>query len=493
MTMRNWRLRHKVVLHVVVLGSLGAAVLAALYVTTQRRVLYAFSEERAALVGSLIKNSVFLLKKCGRVEDTEEKIHELIVTTGTIKSLRILTLEGRIFASTPAEEKDSLLEPVERERVKDMFARRISSRTIFSGPGRTIRSLMLVENKPDCYGCHSSANDYNGFLEVSFTDAATASLLWRSQKTGILLAGLTLGLLAFIILRLFEKLINRPLTMLKDKMKRVQEGDLSVRLSTSREDEIGSLTKSFNVMVEHLDEANRKIEELYARRLEKAEQLAAFGELAAGLAHEVKNPLSGIKGALEILGQKTEASDPGREIYREMLLQIDLIISVIQDFLAYARPKAPQFSLVPPSLFIRNAIRLAETQLDGKDVEILFRPAPDEVPVRLDPDKMQQVILNLLLNAISAAGERGRISIESMIVPGQALNITVSDNGSGIKEPHLAQIFNPFFSTKQEGTGLGLSISKKIVEAHNGTIRVESREGIGTSFFISLPLDDRGR
>jgi len=80
-----------------------------------------------------------------------------------------------------------------------------------------------------------------------------------------------------------------------------------------------------------------------------------------------------------------------------------------------------------------------------------------------------------------------------MIVPGQALNITVSDNGSGIKEPHLAQIFNPFFSTKQEGTGLGLSISKKIVEAHNGTIRVESREGIGTSFFISLPLDDRGR
>jgi signal transduction histidine kinase len=201
----------------------------------------------------------------------------------------------------------------------------------------------------------------------------------------------------------------------------------------------------------------------------------------------VKNPLSGMKGALEIISQKTAASDPQKEIFEEILVQIDKIIAVVQDFLSYARPKPFHFSLVPPNLFVENAIRLAKTQVNGKDVKFHFQPLNHDVLVCLDGDRMQEVILNLLLNSISAIGEKGNILIVLKVLPNNSLSIILADEGCGIKDQHLPQIFNPFFSTKKEGTGLGLSISKKIIDAHHGTISVRSREGKGTTFILRLP------
>jgi signal transduction histidine kinase len=203
----------------------------------------------------------------------------------------------------------------------------------------------------------------------------------------------------------------------------------------------------------------------------------------------VKNPLSGMKGALEIISQNASAADPHKEIFQEMLVQIDRTISVIQDFLSYARPKQPRFSRVVPSFFVENAVRLAKTQLGGKDIRFHFHPVRPEDPVCLDADRMQDVILNLLINSISAIEARGNIFVMMRTLPGRALFIYVVDDGAGIKASQLAQIFHPFFSTKKGGTGLGLSIARKIVEAHRGTISVRSREGRGTTFIIRLPLD----
>jgi signal transduction histidine kinase len=487
MRIRHWTLKNKVILHVVVLGGISAVILTFVYVNTQRNVIYAMSQQKAELVGSMIKSSVFLLKKCGRIEDTQAKIHELGGMTSAIKRIRILAPGGRIFASTQPEEAAATLPPGELRIIQDMLSRETPQRTLFSKTDHTIQSLMLVENKTECFGCHSPKNKYNGLMEVKLDYGEAASLLRASQWKGIGLAALTLSLLTFIILRLFERLINRPISSLKDRMKRVQEGDLTVRLDASKEDEIGTLTKSFNVMVENLTDANRKIEDLYNQRIEKAEHLAAFGELAAGLAHEVKNPLSGMKGALEIITQKTAASDPQKEIFQEILVQIDKIIAVVQDFLSYARPKPFHFSLVPPNLFVENAIRLAKTQVNGKDVKFHFQPLNHDVLVCLDGDRMQEVILNLLLNSISAIGEKGNILIVLKVLPNNSLSIILADEGCGIKDQHLPQIFNPFFSTKKEGTGLGLSICKKIIDAHHGTISVRSREGKGTTFNLRLP------
>jgi hypothetical protein len=486
---RHWTLRAKVIFHVIILGAVSAGIMTFLSMTTQRRVIYALIQREAELVGSLTKSSVFFLKKCGRVEDTQAEIHELAQTTRGIESIRVLTPEGKIFASTHVEEKGAELPEEDQKTIRTLVAEQTARQTLFSRSQRTIRSFMLVENERECYSCHGAERRINGVLEVVFDYHEASDLLWKSQLKGIVPTVLSLGVLIFIILRLFERLINRPISLLKDQMKKVQDGDLTVHLDPLKNDEIGSLTASFNLMVEKLKAANREIETLYNQRIDRAEHLAAFGELAAGLAHEVKNPLSGMKGALEIISQNTAVADPHKEIFQEMLVQIDKIINVIQDFLGYARPKPPHFSRVLPGLFVENAVRLAKTQLSGKDIRFHIHPLKKEFRICLDADRLQEVILNLLLNSISAIDKQGNIHIYLRIVPNRALFIFLADEGCGIKDSQLSQIFNPFFSTRKEGTGLGLSICKKIIDAHKGTISVRSREGKGTTFILRLPLD----
>jgi len=486
---RHWTLRSKVIFHVLVLAAVSAGILIALSLMSQQRIIRALIEREVELVGSLTKSSVFFLKKCGRVEDAKAEIHELAATTRGIKAIRILTTDGDVFASTDPEGKALELPAKDRETVRALVAERTERQTVLHKAQRTIQSFMLVENGPACYSCHAAGKRINGVLEVVFDYREASDLVWKNQWKAVAPAVLSLGLLIFVLLRLFERLINRPISLLKDHMKKVQEGDLTVRLDPRKNDEIGSLTTSFNVMVERLKAANREIEALYNQRIDRAEHLAAFGELAAGLAHEVKNPLSGIKGALEIIGRETAPSDPHKEIFQEMLVQIDKTISVIQDFLRFARPKPPRFSRADPSLFIEDAIRLAKTQVAGKDILFHYQRPTGELRVCLDSDRMQEVILNLLINGVSAIEERGKISVFARLVPNRGLFIFVVDDGRGIKATQLAQIFNPFYSTKKGGTGLGLSICKKVLDAHNGRIAVRSREGKGTAFVLSLPLD----
>lgn len=486
---RHWTLKAKVIFHVLVLAALSAGTIVVFSIATQHRVVHELVKREAELAGILTKTSVFFLKKCGRVEEAKSEIHELASTTPGIRSIRILTAEGAIFASTVPVEKAAVLPAKDRAMIRSLVAERTLRTSVMTHGQGTIRSFMLVENGPACYQCHDAGRRINGVLEVVLDYREASNLVWKSQWKAIVPAVLSLGLLIFVILRLFERLINRPIALLKDRMIKVQEGDLSVGLGPRKDDEIGRLTASFNAMVEKLKAANRKIETLYSERIDRAEHLAAFGELAAGLAHEVKNPLAGIKGALEIISQNIGPADPQKEIFQEMLVQIDRTISVIQDSLSYARPKTPRFSRTPPSLFVENAIRLAKTQLGGKDIRFHFRPPQPEVAVCLDADRMQDVILNLLINSIAAIERRGTISVMLRIVPERALFIFVVDDGAGIRASQLSQIFHPFFSTKKDGTGLGLSICKKIVDAHQGRISVRSREGRGTTFVIRLPLD----
>lgn len=489
MSLRNWTLKNKVLLHVVVLGVGSALILTLLFISTQKNLISTLIRQKAELVSTLIKGSVFGVQKCGRIEEAQSKIVELASATSTIQKIRIISPQGSIFASSDAAERGRPLELGEQTRVREMLARDTPHAVLFSEPDATVRYMAVVENRAACYECHSPQAKSNGVLEVTFNTKQAAALLRKSQWKGVVIALLTLSLLTAIILRLFERLINRPISLLKEKMLRVQEDDQSLPLMPAKQDEIGSLIRSFNTMVDNLRTANRKIEDLYSQRIEKAEHLASFGELAAGLAHEVKNPLAGMKGALEIIVQKAGPADPNKEIFLEVLLQIDKIIAIIQEFLIFAKPKPPHFTLVDPDRFVSNAVHLAQTQLDGKDIRIEVTASGGRVRARLDEDQMEQVVLNLLLNAVAAIDEAGRVSV-ALSLPGEnELEIRVADNGHGIKEQNLSNIFTPFFSTKKGGTGLGLSISKRIVEEHRGTISVESREGQGTTFILRLPLD----
>jgi hypothetical protein len=276
-------------------------------------------------------------------------------------------------------------------------------------------------------------------------------------------------------------------------MEEIESGNLSIHLEPEKHDEIGDLTQRFSVMIEKLNQAQQKIEDFHNQQIEKAGHLASVGELAAGLAHEIKNPVAGIKGALEIIQQKTDKTDPKREIFGEILRQTDKIYDITQDLLSYAKPKKLSKKPVNPNNCILDAIKLASAQTRGKDIQFNFKGLKKDTLILIDKNKIQEVILNLLINSIAAIEERGGISITVGTRRPKELEITVTDNGKGIKPEHLSQIFNPFFTTRKRGTGLGLSICRQIIEAHSGSIHVKSQLGKGTTFSIRIPVSQENK
>lgn len=487
LNIKKWQLRHKIILHIAVIGVLTAVLLTSLYIRTQRDIIQTMSRQKTELLGSMIERSIFVAMKEGSPEKVQSTLQD-IVLSNDIKNIRIINPQGKILRSSEKDEIGNSVEDYTLNNVNNFLSKRNQSNVIFIRPKSTIQGFRIIENRSECFSCHPPSEKINGILEVNIDYAPATSLLKKNQLKGVFIALVSLAILTFVIIRLFEKLINRPISQLKDKMKKVQGGDLNIRISSLKMDEIGSLGESFNIMVKKLNEANHKIEKLFNKQMEKAEHLASIGELAAGLAHEIRNPIAGMKGALEIINQKTDISDPKKEIFTEMLLQIEKINNVIQDLLSYAKPKEMSVSLINPNECIQNAIKLARPQMNNKEIHFHFKGSENINHAHIDSDKIQEVMLNLMLNSISAIEKKGNISIELRKRNKQELEIKLSDDGAGIKKEHLPQIFNPFFTTKSRGTGLGLSICKKIIDAHNGSIDVKSEERKGTLFTIQLPF-----
>jgi signal transduction histidine kinase len=435
----------------------------------------------------MIEKSISSYMTAGNMETVLNTLRQ-ISSSADIKKIRVIDYEGKISHSSHSREVGNAVEEGTLEKMKEFLKEKNHSSTTVGTPKSTILGLRKIENDSECFNCHNAQENINSILEVDIDQSVAAALLQKNQIKGIFIALAALAVLSFVILRLFEKLINRPISQLKDQMKRVQEGDLDIQFSPSKKDEIGSLAQNFNSMVSDLKKANQKIEELFSRQMEKAEHLASIGEVAAGLAHEIKNPIAGTKGALEIINQKTDPSDPKKEIFTEIIVQMDKINNVIHDLLSYAKPKEMSARPVNPDEAVQNAIKFAQTQLSNKEIDIRFKGLENGALAHIDSDKIQEVMLNLILNSISAIDEKGLITIDLHQQGKNELEIVFTDDGKGIKKEHLPQIFNPFFTTRSKGTGLGLSICKKIIEAHKGSIEVESQENKGTVFTIQLPV-----
>jgi len=305
----------------------------------------------------------------------------------------------------------------------------------------------------------------------------------------ILLAGLGFAaLLCFVLLYVLLVLVERPLEELMDTIERVRHGDLSTRVRfAKRDDDIGRLGRQFNEMVEQLNESRRKLEEFHRREMARAEHLATLGELAAGLAHEIRNPLAGIAGVVEVMSKDLPADSSSRAVMGDVQREIRHIQDILNDLLFYARPRPPAFHPSDLNATIEQAVMLARQQVRNKPVQILFTPNPSLPLVDHDPALIQQVVLNLLLNGIQAISGAGKVEVTSALKEDHAI-VEVADTGKGIPAEALPKIFKPFFTTRSEGTGLGLSLASGIVQSHGGRIEVSSAPTKGSRFRVDLPL-----
>ncbi len=232
------------------------------------------------------------------------------------------------------------------------------------------------------------------------------------------------------------------------------------------------------------DLTERKV---FEDRVSRVDRLAAVGELAAGVAHEIRNPLTAISGSVQILLAELPADNPSRQFGDVIIKEVNRLNGIVEDLLYFARPSTNYISQVNPNELVAETLALLEPSMKKDLVSLAKEFDPKAGPFSVDAGLIKQVLVNLLLNAIQALPRHGgEVRVVTQSVPG-GIKIAITDTGEGIGPENLSRIFDPFFTTKDRGTGLGLAVSSKIIEIHHGHIEVESRQGEGSTFTVFLP------
>ena len=317
-----------------------------------------------------------------------------------------------------------------------------------------------------------------------------ATLSWRDPERHLVLLVAGVGAVAICgaLLVVLTYTVQRPMVELQQKIAELGSGNLNVSVSFAhRNDEIGDLGRNFNQMVKQLRESREEIERLHRTQMSRAEHFATLGEVATGLAHEIRNPLAGIAGVIEIIGRDLPPSSPACAVVKDVRQEIARINHIVTNLLQTARPHPPKVRKSDVNTTVEHAVMLGRQQGLAKGIQISLRKDPSLPEVEHDSDQIHQVLLNLLLNAQQAIDSKGKIEV-TVEHRGSTVAIEVRDNGRGIAPDHLPNIFRPFYTTKGDGTGLGLSLARRIVEDHHGRIDVISSVGQGTTFAVVLPL-----
>jgi signal transduction histidine kinase len=318
--------------------------------------------------------------------------------------------------------------------------------------------------------------------------AASTSFADPERHSILIIAAIgALGICVVLIITL-ALVVRRPMLELQEKIQRVSDGDLTATVSFARRnDDIGDLGRNFNTMVRQLRDSRDEIERLHRTQMTRAEHAATLGELAAGLAHEIRNPLAGIAGVMDIVGRDLPPTSPALEVVNDVREEVLRINRIISDLLETARPKPPDCQLADLNRTVEHAVTVARQQALSKPIKIQCVTMAHLPPIPHDTTQIHQVLLNLVLNAIQALDGPGTV-IVTVEIQGSMVAVAVQDTGPGIPPETLPNIFRPFFTTKGHGTGLGLSLAKRIAEDHGGELEVASKMGQGSTFTLLLPF-----
>jgi two-component system, NtrC family, sensor kinase len=503
------------------------ALLGYLNIRLHRQHLEAATLTSAERVSDVIKRSATYYMLRNDREGLYHTIRTMADEPGMVK-VRILDQEGRVSYSTDASEVSHVLDktaeacygchnqsqPLARLNRPD----RVRIYRIAGGP-RVMGIITPIENQPSCSNasCHAHpANqqvlgvlDINLSLATADTQIAISSARTLSYTVG---AMLLVALLSWLFV---WRVVDKPINALKNGTRHLSQGELGYQIEVRSEDEVGDLAHSFNDMSLQLRAANEQIV-TWARTLEDrveektkelrsahdhvlhVEKMASLGKMAAVVAHEVNNPLSGILTYAKLLRKWVANGQVEHEKRDEAMQSLELIAAesrrcgeLIKNLLSLSRTAPMNVKSTDLHQVIDCCLLLVRHQLDLTGIELQLKLDDDLPRVPCDPEQIEQVLLALIMNAVDAMPHGGNLWIETRLNHDETeIDIQVRDDGSGIAPDVLPQIFEPFMTTKERGrgVGLGLAISRGIVERHNGRIEVESRLGQGTTFTVTLPV-----
>jgi len=457
-------------------------------------------EHYAHQLSEMIKSST----KSDMLFYRRERVHEIIDTIGQqegIEKVRIFNKEGIIIYSSDKTVVNTMVDkraeacygchtadqPLERLS--------ISERTRIFQLEDKVRSLGIINpiyNEPTCWqsDCHVHRQDQKvlGVLDVSMS-LAEVDRLTRESETKVIL--LTLGamiVMSVFLWYFFQRLITRPVQRIVTATNAVSSGNLSYKLKVKRNDELGHLGNSFNEMTLNLAEAQTQ--------LYHSDKLASIGRLAAGVAHEINNPLTGVLTYSSFLLKRAKDDLETKSDLEIIVRETKRCREIVKDLLDFARPMSGNKKSVNINDVIQRALNIVANQLNFNHIVVRKELNASLPEVSIDEGQLQQVFINLLVNAADAIGEKGgTISLISNVVHSEGkeyAQIDVTDTGCGIASENYSKIFEPFYSTKdQKGIGLGLSVVWGIIDKHQGKITVDSELGKGSTFTIRLPVGQR--
>lgn len=464
--------------------------------SSQHRALIAQVEHNAQQVSETIKSSTFEDMLLNR----RDRLHRMIDTFGKqegIEQVRIFNKEGSIIYAAERADIGAMVD----KRAEACYACHaadqpleklpLTERTrVFSveGAPRQLGIINPIYNEPSCSqaSCHvhTAEQAVLGVLDITMSlEDVDRQLLSSWGKVALFAASAVLAL-SLIIWWYVEKLVGRPVGRLVEATRRVADGDLNRKVDVERRDELGRLADSFNDMTGKLREQQQQ--------LIQSDKLASIGRLAAGVAHEINNPLTGVLTYSSFLLKRATDAET-REDLEIIVRETKRCRGIVKSLLDFARQVRPKKTDVALREVIDRVLEIVRNRLIVEAISVTTDVAEDLPQIKADRDQLVQVLINLVVNAADALGKAGgkiEIRAASEIVDGAtAIVLKVIDNGCGIEPDDLGKIFDPFFSTKaHEGTGLGLAVVWGIVNKHDGSVDVESAVGGGTTFTIRLPV-----
>jgi signal transduction histidine kinase len=470
-------------------------------ITMQESQLLRVSRAHLTALQELLK-TVVTASMLARDRENVQIVIEALGSHEDIERVRIFDTQSLIHFSSRRDERGQYVGTGELART----ALEADPAMLASGPTATNYTLVQpMFNQPACFSCHDPEQKILGMLQVSLSSGPTRRQLAGFKRLAVAAAMITLGMIVAAIWFALTFMIDRPLQRLVAAMARAEHGDLSARAGAHGHDELGRLAHHFNNMLSQLQVAQEQLNRHHQEQLARADRLATIGEMAATLAHEIRNPLSGLLGVLSALSRDFPDSDPRREVVREGRSLVDRMNKTIENMLHYARPSLPHFRPVKLDDMVDRSVSLVQGEARKTGVQIVREAntanrcgGDAESPtIRADPHQVLQVLVNLIRNAIQACPTGGQVRVctclQKLAGDKPLACVEIEDTGKGMTADELAQVFNPFFTTKLHGTGLGLPIAQQIIEYHEGRIALTSQPGQGTRVEVDLPAHRESR
>ena len=458
--------------------------------------IISFQEQKVVAFSDSIKNGIMTLmleKRAYQLQDFIKGVCE----GHHINELRIfLPSNGKIVASS---ERSEVGTKIYKEDVDIFLNQKNPEPFTINKKGVLYMSRILpIKNVPICYKCHPKDAYILGVLDIEFSLTEMFEVIDKTFINHILFFLLSIGLFSLVFLLIVTKLVDEPLKNIMKVMKSVENGDYEGKVQVKSNDIIGELSEKFNNMTAKINDSKIEVEKCNRECIQRASQLASLGEIASGIAHEIKNPLACISSALQVIMNKdVYGKAENKEIIEKVLEQVKKLDKTVVRILEFAKPIKAEKSYVNVNDIIKETLFFVNQLAGKKKVAVDISYGKEIKKVYADPKLLQQVFLNICLNGVESMNNGGTLNvaadlklIDTSCGKKEYVEVAIKDSGEGIDAESLSKIFDPFFTTKEKGTGLGLAISKQIVEEHYGKIEVESAKGEGTTFRIYLPVDD---